>query len=293
VQTPDRIPNRKPRWLKVKAPLGQTYAEVKKLLGDLTLHTVCQEANCPNRQECWANRTATFLILGDKCTRSCRFCNVGSGHPSPPDPNEPAHVAEAVKRMKLKYAVITSVTRDDLPDGGADHFSQTICAIREVCPDTGVEVLIPDFMGDTDSLKIVIDANPNVINHNLETVRSLTADIRSGADYDRSLAVLRNIRKLSGDNIRSKSGIMVGLGETMDEIRQCFIDLSSAGCQLLTVGQYLAPSDHHHPVIRYYTPDEFDQIRDMALEYNFNSVLAGPLVRSSYHANELADGKSA
>lgn len=288
MRSPDKTTSRKPSWLKVKAPLGQTYSEVKKLLGDLTLHTVCQEANCPNRLECWSKRTATFLILGERCTRACRFCNVSTGNAAPLDPDEPAHVAEAVRRMELKYAVVTSVTRDDLPDGGASHFAETVRRIKSLCPDVGVEVLIPDFMGSEDSLRLVMDSKPDVINHNLETVRSLTEDIRSGADYDRSLEMIRRVRELSEGQIRSKSGIMLGLGETRDEIRECIEDLDSVGCQLLTIGQYLAPSDDHHPVEKYYTPGEFEEIREMALGFGFESVLAGPLVRSSYHASELA-----
>ncbi len=288
MRSPDKTTNRKPSWLKVKAPLGQTYSEVKKMLGDLTLHTVCQEANCPNRLECWSKKTATFLILGERCTRACRFCNVSTGNASPLDPDEPAHVAEAVRRMGLKYAVVTSVTRDDLTDGGAAHFAETVRRIKTLCPDAGVEVLIPDFMGSKESLQMVVDSGPDVINHNLETVRSLTEEIRSGADYDRSLELIRRVRELSEDAIRSKSGIMAGLGETRDEIRECMEDLDSVGCQLLTIGQYLAPSDDHRPVEKYYTPDEFEEIRETALRYSFDAVLAGPLVRSSYHASELA-----
>ena len=276
---------RKPDWLKVKAPLGETYSEIKKLLGDLHLHSVCEEANCPNRYECWSNKTATFMILGDRCTRSCKFCNVTSGDPRNPDENEPRQVAQAVSKMGLKYAVITSVTRDDLPDGGASVFAETISAVRQANPGIGIEVLIPDFGGDPESLATVLDASPDVLNHNVETTRRLTPVVRSGADYDRSLELLRRVAE-SGRDIRTKSGLMVGLGETLGELKQTFEDLAGVSCQLLTIGQYLAPSDEHYPVERYYRPVEFEELKEIALGCGFDSVLSGPLVRSSYHARE-------
>lgn len=276
---------RKPAWLKIKTPLGETYSEVKKILGGLSLHTVCQEANCPNRMECWSQKTATFLILGDICTRGCSFCDVSRGKPGDVDRGEPERVAQAASRMGLEYAVITSVTRDDLPDGGASIFSETVRLLRNARKGIGVEVLIPDFRGSAESLKQVIKSAPDVINHNLETTRRLTPIIRKGADYDRSLELLRRVSKWGGE-IRSKSGLMVGLGESADELKQSFADLVEARCELLTIGQYLAPSGQHHPVERFYTPEEFDKLRDLALTFGFSSVLAGPLVRSSYHARE-------
>jgi len=273
----------------VKAPLGETYAEIRKLIGDLDLHTVCQEANCPNRLECWSQRTATFLILGDNCTRRCKFCNIKRGAPQPLDPAEPERVAEAVAAMGLKYAVITSVTRDDLPDGGAAAFVETVHAIRRLNPDTGIELLIPDFGGCEESLKIVIDSEPTIINHNLETTRKLTPVVRKGADYERSLELLDRVSRTT-PRIKSKSGLMVGLGETVDDLRKTFDDLAGVNCNLLTIGQYLPPSDEHYPLQKYYTPKEFEELKDLALESGFDSVLAGPLVRSSYHAREQSQG---
>lgn len=277
---------RKPSWLKVKTPLGEAYSEIRKLIGNLHLHTVCQEANCPNRFECWSHRTATFMILGDRCTRSCKFCDVRHGEPKPIDPDEPMHVAEAANVMGLEYVVVTSVTRDDLSDGGAAAFAETIRTVKRMNAGVQVEVLVPDFGGDTESLAIVLEAGPDVLNHNIETTQRLTPLIRSGADYGRSLALLQ--RAARHDGIRTKSGLMVGLGESMDDLRQTFDDLSRVSCELLTLGQYLAPSDSHYPVARYCTPEEFDELREIALEYGFKSVLAGPLVRSSYHAHEQA-----
>ncbi len=277
--------NRKPNWLKVKAPLGETYAEVRKMLGDLSLHTVCQEANCPNRMECWSKKTATFMILGDVCTRNCSFCNIASGKAGVVDPGEPERVADAVQKMGIEYAVITSVTRDDLPDGGASVFAETVRMLRNRIESIGIEILIPDFRGSEKGLAKVIAAEPDVINHNIETVRRLTPEIRSGADYDRSLPLLRRVSE-SNSGIKSKSGIMLGLGEEKDEIEQAFTDLADVSCQMLTIGQYLAPSDQHHPVEKYYSPDEFSQLREVALGCGIESVVAGPLVRSSYHARE-------
>ena len=282
------IAKRKPAWLKVKAPLGKTYAEVRKLLGGLDLHTVCQEANCPNRFECWSQKTSTFMILGDHCTRNCRFCNVSHGKPSAPDLNEPEHVATAVSRLGLKYAVITSVTRDDLPDGGASMFAATIHAIRQKTPDVGIEVLIPDFHGSADNLQVVLDAAPDVINHNIETTRRVTPIVRRGANYDRSLELLARVAE-SGLGITTKSGVIVGMGESIAGLQETFEDLAHVSCQLLTIGQYLAPSEKHHPIEKYYRPEEFDELKDIALDCGIESVIAGPLVRSSYHAREQSD----
>lgn len=255
------------------------------MLGELSLHTVCQEANCPNRMECWAEKTATFMILGDLCTRGCKFCNIATGKPGVVDSEEPQRVADAVQKMGIKYAVITSVTRDDLPDGGASLFADTVRALRDRIDDIGIEILIPDFGGSEDSLLKVIDSKPDVINHNIETVRRLTPSIRSGADYDRSLQLLKRVSEnIAG--IKSKSGIMLGLGEKDSEIEQAFSDLASVSCRFLTIGQYLSPSDKHHPVERYYSPDEFLKLREVALSYGFESVMSGPLVRSSYRARD-------
>lgn len=255
------------------------------MLGELSLHTVCQEANCPNRIECWSRRTATFMILGDVCTRQCRFCNVATGKPGAVDFGEPERVADAVQKMGIQYAVITSVTRDDLPDGGASLFADTVRALRDRIDNIGIEVLIPDFGGSGESLLEVIASKPDVINHNIETVRRLTPAVRSGADYDKSLQLLRRVSE-SDTGIKSKSGIMLGLGEEIGEIEQAFADLAGVSCQLLTIGQYLAPSDRHHPIVMFYSPEEFSQLREIALSYGFESVVAGPLVRSSYRARE-------
>jgi lipoic acid synthetase len=284
-------PHRKPGWLKVKAPLGETYAEVRKILGELSLHTVCQEANCPNRLECWANKTATFLILGDVCTRGCRFCNVRRSVPIELDDTEPERIAAAVSRMNLSYVVITSVTRDDLSDGGASVFAESIRRIREMCHNVSIEVLIPDFHGSVQALDLVLDAVPNVVNHNLETTRRLTPVVRRGADYDRSLKLIERVAE-SARGIKSKSGLMVGLGEDRRELRRTFSDLSEVSCELLTIGQYLPPSDRHYPLQKYYTPEEFSELRAIAEEYGFESVLAGPLVRSSYHARDQFDSSA-
>jgi lipoic acid synthetase len=280
---------RKPIWLKARAPLGETYAEVKKVVTENALHTVCQEANCPNRLECWSQRTATFLILGSLCTRGCTFCNIARGKPGKlVDDAEPERVADAVMKMNLRYAVVTSVTRDDLADGGARIFAETVRAIRRKDPSIGIEVLIPDFRGNEQSLDAVIESGPDVINHNIETVRRLSPIVRKGANYDRTLELLRRVAERAGC-IATKSGIIVGLGETVEELRQTFGDLAASSCQLLTIGQYLSPSGRHQKVEKYYTPDEFKMLRDFAMSCGFKSVLAGPLVRSSYHARAQAD----
>lgn len=274
----------KPDWLKVKVCLNKHYLEVQSFLKKHNLHTVCQEANCPNRGECFSIGTATFLIMGPNCTRRCRFCNVSGGPAMDLDHEEPRRVAETVKIMKLKHAVVTSVTRDDLPDGGAGHFAEVIRAIRALCPGTTIEVLTPDFLGQTQALNLVFAERPEVFNHNLETVKRLYPDVRPQAVYDRSLAVLAAARAFGGMVV--KSGLMVGLGETPDELATAFDDLARAGVESLTLGQYLAPSKSHHPVVKYYHPDEFTSLAANATRAGIRQVFAGPLVRSSYHAAE-------
>jgi len=276
---------RKPPWLKVKANFGPVYSEVRSMMGELKLHTVCQEANCPNIGECFSARTATFIILGDRCTRNCRFCDVKPGRPSPLDCDEPKRVAEAVKRLNLKFAVITSVTRDDLADGGAEIFADCIRQNRKRNPDCKIEVLIPDLAGDTNSLNIIIDAAPEVLAHNIETVPQLYPKVRPQADYRRSLDVLDYVAENS-TGIIVKSGMMVGLGENLGEIEQVLIDAVSVGCQIFTVGQYLAPSKNHAPVVKFYSPEEFDYIKKLGEKLGIKHMVSGPLVRSSYMAHD-------
>ncbi len=280
---------RKPEWFLIKTSLGHNYSEVRNLLSTLDLHSVCQEANCPNRAECFGDKTATFLILGDICTRGCTFCNVKRGRPGEIDKNEPERVARAVEKLGLEYVVVTSVTRDDLPDGGALILAETIRAIRKINPGCKVEVLIPDFRGDSDALKTVLEAEPDVLNHNIETVERLYGAVRKGADYRRSLELIGRVRRLKPE-MMTKSGLMVGLGETLDEIKTALRDLVQAGCQLLTIGQYLAPSDKHHVVDRYYTPVEFAELKKTAMELGFLGVVSGPLIRSSYQASKMYRG---
>jgi len=258
---------------------------------NLHLNTVCREARCPNRVECFNRGTATFLIMGDTCTRRCRFCNVNKGKPQPLDKEEPRHVAEAVKALGLKYVVITSVTRDDLPDGGAAHFASVIRKVREIDPGVGIEVLIPDFQGDSDSLNTVLDARPDVLNHNVETVSRLYEAVRPGAVYERSLELLARAKTIN-PSIKTKSGLMVGLGETDAELYGVFADLRKAGCDLLTIGQYLAPTKEHYPVADYILPEKFEEYRAKALEMGFLDAASGPLVRSSYKAGEMFRGCS-
>ena len=276
---------RKPDWLKIRHRPSDHLAEVELLLKSLNLSTVCREANCPNYVECFSKKTATFMILGTNCTRNCRFCNVSYDAPTLVDPDEPQRVADAVKALGLQYVVVTSVTRDDLPDGGATQFAAVIHALRQTAPDTAIEVLIPDFQGDHAALKLVTDAAPDVISHNMETVASLYQDVRAEADYMRSLAVLRKIKELN-PAVRSKTGIMVGLGETCAEVEALFDDLRAVGCEFLTIGQYLAPSKAHHPVQAYITPEQFEVYGAIAQEKGFDFVASAPLVRSSYHAGE-------
>ncbi|MGD9053918.1 MAG: lipoyl synthase [Desulfobacterales bacterium] len=277
---------KKPRWLKKRLPTGPAYENVKNLIGKDRLHTVCQEAKCPNIWECYSQRTATFLIMGSRCTRNCRFCSVAQGPTGPPDPAEPARVAEAARQMALKYVVVTSVTRDDLADGGASYFAKTIFEIRRQIPAALIEVLIPDFQGDADALQTVVNARPDVLNHNIETVPRLYTLVRPQARYERSLHLLERVRSLN-PKIPTKSGLMLGLGETSAEIRSTLNDLVDMGCRILTLGQYLQPSKTHLPVKRFVPPEEFDQWRQTAIEMGFWEVASGPFVRSSYHAKEL------
>jgi lipoic acid synthetase len=278
---------KRPHWLKVRTSWGENYRRIKSLLSRFDLHTVCQEANCPNIGHCFEQGTATFLILGDICTRGCRFCDVKRGIPHSVDEGEPERVAEAVKELKLEYAVITSVTRDDLPDGGASIFAQTIREIRQVVPDCMIEVLIPDLSGSFECLRIIVEAKPNVLNHNAETVRRLYPGVRRGADYQRSLDLLRNAKRID-ENLITKSGVMLGLGESREEVVELMSDLRNACCELLTIGQYLSPSEEHLPVNRFYHPDEFAELKKTGEKMGFAHVESGPLVRSSYHAKEQA-----
>lgn len=273
---------RLPQWMRRPIATDQNYPDVSKLLESLELNTVCSSAKCPNRHECWNSGTATVMILGNVCTRNCRFCNVTPGRPTPVDWDEPARVAEAAKRLNLRHVVITSVTRDDLPDGGADAFARTIRAVKGTLPEVSVEVLTPDFV---DHLDVVLDAEPDVFNHNLETVKRLQITVRPQASYEQSLATLRHAAKRGGVHV--KSGLMLGLGERDEEILQALQDLYDVGVRLLTLGQYLAPTRDHHPVDRYISPDHFDRLAENARQMGFTGVAAGPLVRSSYRADEL------
>jgi lipoic acid synthetase len=280
---------RRPSWLRVRAPMGVEYQRLRSLMRGQQLHTVCEEAACPNIGECWASGTATFLLLGEICTRNCRFCNVQTGKPLPPDADEPRRVAEAVDVMRLQHAVLTSVTRDDLPDGGASIFAQTIIEIRTRSPECTVEVLIPDFGGNWRALQSVMDQRPQILNHNLETVQRLYPAVRPQADYRRSLALLDRAKRLEPAGL-TKSGLMVGLGETREELQQAMADLRAVGCDILTLGQYLQPSRHHLPIERYYSPEEFEELGDAAWALGFTGVESAPLVRSSYHAERHAGG---
>jgi lipoic acid synthetase len=279
--------SRKPDWLKVKLPKGGSAAYTEKVISKLLIHTVCQEANCPNRMECFGQKTAAFMIMGNTCTRNCTFCNISKGIPETLDPNEPAHVALAAAEMKLKYVVITSVTRDDLSDGGASHFIQTMQKIREKSGDILTELLIPDLQGNWDALKKIIEAAPDVINHNVETVPRLYPLVRPKAIYKRSLELIAKTKTIR-PNILTKSGIMVGLGEKEAEIIEVLKDLRNSGCDLVTIGQYLAPSSHHYPIQEYITPEIFEKYKKAALQFGFRDAACGPLVRSSYHAEKLA-----
>ncbi len=281
----DTTPKRRPPWLKVKAPMGETVAEIRHLMRGNALHTVCEEAMCPNLGECWGAGTATFLLLGDVCTRTCGFCDVKHGKPLPLDWMEAERVAQAVKTMNLRHAVITSVTRDDRRDGGAPIFAMVIRRIRELLPGCSVEVLIPDFKGRIEALRIVMEARPEILNHNVETVKRLFKAVQPQDNYAWARATLVNAKRLDPE-VLTKSGIMVGLGETMDEVKETMRILRDWGVDILTIGQYLQPSRKHLPIARYYTPEEFAELREYGLEIGFKWVESGPLVRSSYHAAE-------
>ncbi|MBW9203063.1 lipoyl synthase [Bacteroidales bacterium SW292] len=274
---------RKPEWLKISIAANERYAETKRIVESHSLHTICSSGRCPNMGECWGHGTATFMIGGDICTRCCKFCNTRTGKPLPLDEKEPVHVAESVALMKLSHAVITSVDRDDLPDLGAAHWAQTIRAIRWMNPDTTIEVLIPDFQGRRELVQQVIEAGPDIISHNMETVRRISPMVRSAARYETSLAVLQQIAE---SGIACKSGIMVGLGETPEEVETLMDDLRAVGCKILTIGQYLQPSRQHYPVAEYVTPAQFAAYRELGLAKGFSQVESGPLVRSSYHAEK-------
>lgn len=274
---------RKPDWLKIKLPKGQSFKHVQDIVNQHNLHTICTSGKCPNMGECWNLGTATFMILGDICTRSCKFCNTKTGKPFPVDQDEPLNIAHSVQLMKLKHAVITSVDRDDLIDFGASHWAQTILMLKKINPEITTEVLIPDFQGRTDLLDQVISAQPNIISHNLETVESLTPGVRSAARYQTSLKVLQHI---AGSGVTAKSGIMLGLGETTNEIYKTMDDILKTGTSILTMGQYLQPTKKHLPVERYLHPDEFKELKIIALNKGFKMVESGPLVRSSYHAEK-------
>lgn len=276
---------RKPDWLKIKLTTGENYKELKSMMRGKTLHTVCEEAKCPNIHECWANRTATFMILGDICTRACRFCAVKTGLPTELDLQEPERVAEASEQMGLRHVVVTSVARDDLKDGGASIFAETIRAIRRRLPLTGVEVLIPDFQGDEAALRTVLEAEPNILNHNVETVERMSDRVRSKAKYGRSLELLQRSKKIR-PSIPTKSSIMIGVGEMWDEILQTMDDLRAVDCDILTIGQYLQPSPSHLAVKQYYTPEQFAELKREGMKRGFRHVESGPLVRSSYHAHD-------
>jgi len=282
----------KPEWLKVRAPGSENYLRLRGIMRDLKLNTVCEDAHCPNIGECWHHGTATFMILGDVCTRACTYCAVAHGKPATLDIDEPRRVGEAVEKMALKYAVITSVDRDDQPDGGAGIFADTIREIKMRLPECRVEVLIPDFKGEAGPLEIVLDAKPDVLNHNTETVPRLYRAVRSGGKYTRTLELLDRSRR-HAPGIPTKTGMMMGLGEEHDEVVQAFKDLRGVGVSILTLGQYLRPSNDHAVMTRYYTPDEFRALKRIALDLGFAHVEAGPLVRSSYHAHEQADAAEA
>jgi lipoyl synthase len=284
---PPATPARKPGWLKVKAPGGPNYVHLKSLMRELGLHTVCEEARCPNIGECWEHKAATFMILGDVCTRNCTYCAVSHGTPKAFDPLEPVRLADAVEQMGLEHVVITSVDRDDLPNGGAEAFAGCITEIRRRLPDTTVEVLIPDFKGSERALGIVMDARPDILNHNLETAERLYRLARPGGRYHRALELLARARRMVPEGL-TKSGIIVGMGEEWDELLVCMRDLRRSDVNILTLGQYLRPSASHLPVARYYTPDEFSELRDIGLGMGFTHVQASPLTRSSYHAWDQA-----
>ena len=288
---PTVTPQRKPAWIRARTPNSPAVAQLKAVLREHNLHTVCEEASCPNLGECFSHGTATFMIMGDICTRRCTFCDVSHGRPDPLDVNEPANLAKTIAAMKLKYVVVTSVDRDDLRDGGAKHFVDCIQAIRGASPTTTIEVLVPDFRGRMDvALSILNAAPPDVFNHNLETVPRLYKQVRPGADYQWSLQLLKNFKQQHPD-VPTKSGLMLGVGETNEEILQVMADLLAHNCEMLTLGQYLQPSKHHLPISRFVTPDEFAELGAKAREMGFKNVASGPMVRSSYHADLQAAGE--
>lgn len=274
---------RKPEWLKISIGANERYTETKRIVESHCLHTICSSGRCPNMGECWGKGTATFMIAGDICTRSCKFCNTQTGRPLPLDANEPTHVAESIALMKLSHAVITSVDRDDLADLGAAHWVRTITEIKRINPETTLEVLIPDFQGRMELIDPIISAHPEIISHNMETVRRISPLVRSAANYDTSLKV---IHRIASNNITAKSGIMAGLGETPAEVEELMDDLLAAGCKILTIGQYLQPSHRHYPVTEYVTPEQFAAYKKIGLEKGFEQVESAPLVRSSYHAEK-------
>lgn len=285
---------RLPEWLRFNLPTSDSFGRTRSLLDELKLHTVCESAKCPNHWECWAKGTATFMIAGDRCTRACGFCAVSTAKPLALEADEPARVAEATRRMKLKHVVITAVARDDLKDGGADHFRQTIEKVRELNPGIVIEVLVPDFNESDKSVETVLSAHPHIYNHNLETVRRLTPSVRHRATYDRSLSVLKKAKELATENRKlqtqsffTKSGVMLGLGETEEELFQAMRDLRAANCDILTLGQYLQPTLRHLPVVEFVTPERFARYKTVAEEMGFVHVASGPMVRSSYHADEF------
>lgn len=290
VSPPPEAPPRPrlPAWLRFQLPTTDGFGRTRALLDELKLHTVCESARCPNHWECWSKGTATFMIGGDRCTRACRFCAVSTAKPFPLDADEPGRVAEATRRMGLKHLVITGVARDDLADGGADHFRRTVEAVRLLNPNTIIEVLTPDFNDHDAEIDAVLSANPHVFNHNLETVRRLTPVVRSRATYDRSLNVLRKVKARRGSTVFTKSGLMLGLGETEDEIFIALADLRGVGCDILTLGQYLQPTIHHLPVRQYISPDQFAAYGQRARAMGFTHVASSPMVRSSYHADEFS-----
>jgi len=283
---------KKPDWLRIKLATDGNFAEIKNMMRSKTLHTVCEEARCPNIYECWANRTATFMILGDICTRACRFCAVKTGMPTELDLDEPERVAEAAEQMGLQHCVITSVARDDLKDGGASIFAASVHAIRKRMPFCRVEVLIPDFLGNQEALQIVMDANPDILNHNVETVERLSDRVRARAKYSRTMELLRRAKEMK-PNIPTKSSIMLGVGEEWDEILQTMDDLRAQDVNILTLGQYLQPSPTHLPIVRYVHPDEFAKLKEEGLKRGFRHVESAPLVRSSYHAHEQTNSAHA
>jgi lipoic acid synthetase len=278
---------RLPEWLRMQLPTAQSFGRTRALLDELKLHTVCESAKCPNHWECWAKGTATFMIAGDRCTRACGFCAVETAKPLALEADEPARVAEATRRMNLKHVVITAVARDDLADGGADHFRQTIEKVRELNPGIAIEVLVPDFLDRDGSIDLVLAARPHIYNHNLETVRRLTPAVRHRATYDRSLSVLAKVKEKRGAEVYTKSGLMLGLGETEEELIQAMRDLRQSRCDILTLGQYLQPTLRHLPVVEFIPPATFARYKALAEEMGFLHVASGPLVRSSYHADEF------